>query len=652
MYSKSCNESLNQISADHHKADKLSKAAALSEKHRRALLKESGIAPEVAAERGYWTARKRAELTDRPKYQRRIPALVIPTYSPDGETIRSRLRPDNPRRNRKNGKEIKYEQPGGEGITLDVHPRNQDRVKDAGEDLWITEGEKKADALTSHGLCAVALFGVDCWGKKGEALPCWDHIALEGRAVNVVFDSDVMEKPEVQSALSRLTEALEDRGASVQVVYLPDAEDGSKQGVDDYLVAGHTVEELEALARPFDPQDLGAVRLSRDERMRREIQGAWEVWRRMPTTTDAECTRHAIHRVAIEQAEIRGKIAEGGQVSVKLNRRTWAELAASSQAAVHRAILRGEEEGTLRRANADREDTEAGTLLLATRAQPDQYEGRRPGERGEDPQSGKGESCIVGGDYQPDPVVRAPSEPHRNRESARLVQSVHALPELRASTLVRGETYNSFGFVMKEFEQFARLGKKRGEIVRYLLENEYAATVKELMEVFAGPTARRRDFVGRLLGPMLDPAIIEVDGDAVTLREGWREALETHRTLGGEQEAARLQKAEHDRQRQAYRDRRKNPPAPSPTPEDLDAARKERETRHREAQARPVSYLAAAMRIYLDKHPAHGEEPANWITNTMWAYGWLDENPAAQESKAAMLELAASIAPDCERSAA
>jgi hypothetical protein len=36
--------------------------------------------------------------------------------------------------------------------------------------------------------------------------------------------------------------------AEVQAIYLPPGEDGSKQGVDDYLAAGHSVDELIALA--------------------------------------------------------------------------------------------------------------------------------------------------------------------------------------------------------------------------------------------------------------------------------------------------------------------------------------------------------------------------------------------------------------------
>ncbi len=36
--------------------------------------------------------------------------------------------------------------------------------------------------------------------------------------------------------------------ADVRVIYLPSGEGGAKQGVDDYLVAGHSVDDLLGLA--------------------------------------------------------------------------------------------------------------------------------------------------------------------------------------------------------------------------------------------------------------------------------------------------------------------------------------------------------------------------------------------------------------------
>ena len=75
-------------------------------------------------------------------------------------------------------------------------------------------------------------------------------VALNGRTVYVAFDSDVTVKVEVREALARLKAFLESRKAKVEIVYLPAADGGAKMGLDDYLAAGHTVDELLALARP------------------------------------------------------------------------------------------------------------------------------------------------------------------------------------------------------------------------------------------------------------------------------------------------------------------------------------------------------------------------------------------------------------------
>ncbi len=191
----------------------------LSASHQDMIFRESGVDPSVARERGYETVKSRAELLEFKKYQRR-PGLRIPMHSPDGITRSSQLRPDNPRV--RDGKAIKYETAGGSHCILDVHPRMQDEARHGDGDLWITEGIKKADALTSRGLCAVGIIGVWNWQRGGEMLPCWDHIRLDVRRVYIVFDSDVMVKPEVQLALERLVAALEARGADVMVVYLPE----------------------------------------------------------------------------------------------------------------------------------------------------------------------------------------------------------------------------------------------------------------------------------------------------------------------------------------------------------------------------------------------------------------------------------------------
>lgn len=196
-------------------------APSLSGEHWEMLIHESGISTRIVFERGYSTARRRDQVPDVfPDWQRRR-GLVIPVYSPDGQTTSYQLRPDKPRNPKR-----RYEQPAGVGCILDVHPQMMHAIADPTVALWITEGVKKGDALTSRGCCAVSIVGVWNWQRKAAPLPCWDHVALEGRECYVVFDSDVMVKPEVQLALERLATFLKGRGAVLQVVYLPEVGNG------------------------------------------------------------------------------------------------------------------------------------------------------------------------------------------------------------------------------------------------------------------------------------------------------------------------------------------------------------------------------------------------------------------------------------------
>jgi hypothetical protein len=225
--------------------------------HRRALLEESGISPTVLIARGYYTANTKTELAKLgfSERQRRTPALVVPMYSPSGELVAHQIRPDAPRED-KDGKPVKYETPAGSAIRLDVHPSQTERARDASVPLWITEGVKKADSLASRGQCAVALQGVNCWQKGGVPLQDWEDIKLWGRPVCVIFDSDVMTNPRVQEALKGLVGLLKGRGARVQVAYLPEAPDGGKQGVDDFLASGREVRYLKPFIRDGLREDL------------------------------------------------------------------------------------------------------------------------------------------------------------------------------------------------------------------------------------------------------------------------------------------------------------------------------------------------------------------------------------------------------------
>jgi hypothetical protein len=229
--------------------------------HREQLTQGSGIAPEVIAERGYRSILPPGGYSELKPYgftraQAKLPGLLLPLRTTEGKNGLMVYRPDVARKDR-NGKLIKYELPKNVGVRLDCPPRCQPKLANPSIPVWITEGQKKADALASHAVCAIALLGV--WGFKGKnsfggtiLLDDFDSIAPNGRDVRLVFDSDVMIKPQVRQALDRLTEHLQRKGAHVTAVYLTQ-EAGEKVGVDDYLLS-HTIEDLEGLVDAPRPQ--------------------------------------------------------------------------------------------------------------------------------------------------------------------------------------------------------------------------------------------------------------------------------------------------------------------------------------------------------------------------------------------------------------
>lgn len=224
----------------------------LSDEHMR-LLEESGITPEVIEARGYRTVEKKVELKSLgfSEAQRNIPGLLIPIYGPDGEKVLYQYRPDEPRI--KGGRPVKYETPPGSRMVFDSHPFARERLADPAVPLFATEGLRKSDALLSRGLCAIGLLGVWSWRGTNErggrvALPEFEAVALRERQVYAVFDSDIMVKRGVYEAMRRLKAFLESRGADVAAIYLTSCDGGAKQGVDDYLAAGHSVDDLLGLA--------------------------------------------------------------------------------------------------------------------------------------------------------------------------------------------------------------------------------------------------------------------------------------------------------------------------------------------------------------------------------------------------------------------
>jgi len=225
-------------------------------------LRSSGISDEVIMERDYESVLGRKRLADLgfSAVQQRTPGILIPLYGVDGSSIAYEYRPDHPRYNTR-GKPIKYENPTGSSIRLDIPPRCRPMLGSVIIPCCFVEGVKKGDALASQGACAIALNGV--WGFKGRnvlggttLLADFDYVDLKERQAFVIYDSDYATNPQVHKAQDRLLEHLKRKGSQASVVHLPPKPNGEKQGVDDFLAAGHTLDEVIELATTLPEADV------------------------------------------------------------------------------------------------------------------------------------------------------------------------------------------------------------------------------------------------------------------------------------------------------------------------------------------------------------------------------------------------------------
>ncbi|HEY9695899.1 MAG TPA: DUF3854 domain-containing protein [Trichocoleus sp.] len=104
--------------------------------------------------------------------------------------------------------------------------------------IGVTEGLKKALAMTAHGLPTIALRGIACWHQKGtnELHSVLREFATSGRSIHISFDQDekVSTQIDVRRQTLKLGQALESAGCKVFV----QTWDGSLgKGIDDVLAA-------------------------------------------------------------------------------------------------------------------------------------------------------------------------------------------------------------------------------------------------------------------------------------------------------------------------------------------------------------------------------------------------------------------------------
>ncbi len=249
---------------------------ALIPSHRHELEQASAIDRTVIAERGYRTLASRpcrdelAALGIDIRSKETFPGLLLPMFRATGERISAQFKPAKPILVK--GKTVKYFSPLGTNH-LDVHPRNHHRITDVSVPLWITEGIKKGDSLTSRGCCVVTLTGVYNWRSKLATLGDWEDIPLKGRDIILCFDADAKKNMNVARAMVRLGRWCKSKGAKqVQYLIVPDEVNGKlTKGVDDYFAAGGTVETLLAAATTIEPDTETADDTFSDSRLAETI---------------------------------------------------------------------------------------------------------------------------------------------------------------------------------------------------------------------------------------------------------------------------------------------------------------------------------------------------------------------------------------------
>lgn len=242
-------------------------------------LEASGLTPEQITATGHFSANAEIakELVDSPK-----PGLIFRYYDPLGKAyLRSdgkqfcRIKPD--WGEAKTEDTPKYLSPKDQGCRpyfSRLLPNWSKVIKSTKIDLWETEGEKKGDCGCAHGLAVLAFAGVDSWvdssarkGKlkprKSQPLPELSIVNWKNRKVFQCYDSDIIHKLPVQSALAKRAATLVNLGAYPHFLLLPNELDGSKNGLDDFVVR-HGIDALKMLAKsskrtPYESREIGGV---------------------------------------------------------------------------------------------------------------------------------------------------------------------------------------------------------------------------------------------------------------------------------------------------------------------------------------------------------------------------------------------------------
>ena len=503
----------------------------------------SAIDPEVALERPYALIEDKNQLLRLGFQANQLAgldkALLIPNRSPDFTTVLYQIKPiwKKPR----NG--FKYRVPAGAEMIVDVHPRSLKKIDDTDTTLWITEGTKKGDSLVSKGLCAVSILGVATFAKKAsrgkELLPCWDHIALKGREVVIVYDADAQTNEQVQRSLSNLRERLTERGAIVKVVYLPEVNGDGKAGVDDFFAIGRSLEDLHSLVTDFYPINVAHANLASDEHFKANVNAMFYLlktkkWKGKAGKTD----RSVLEALIIKASKKRWMVKDG--IKLEVSYRHLAERCGLSHRTVYASIERLIGDEIIKKDNRGRGKPYINRYILLSKRVPKQQQ-----------------SVEMMGVY--DLPLSLPSHIVVDLEHLNLRNST---PKKSSKRGVATGTRKVRQGKPEERDGTKRLGKKVEHILKTLLSRG-AEHEDVLICDLASDLGLENEGKLKMDLKELEKLRIVVLGqkevfgrprDCVRLTSDWLDTVKALKTIAGEDEAAENQRKYHDRQRAAYQE--------------------------------------------------------------------------------------------------
>jgi Domain of unknown function (DUF3854) len=114
-------------------------------------------------------------------------------------------------------------------------------------DIVVCEGEKKTLAAYQAGLNVAGIGGVWSWLSNGEPIDDLQLVDWDDREVTIIPDSDVFQRADLLRAIYALGRELKQLGANVYIAQIPQIS-AAKVGLDDFLVAGGKISELEVFS--------------------------------------------------------------------------------------------------------------------------------------------------------------------------------------------------------------------------------------------------------------------------------------------------------------------------------------------------------------------------------------------------------------------